>query len=387
MLLLIFAANARSDVTTDRIESLINSGKLDQALTLTEKQLAGNSADVNYLFLKGLILTRQNKMDEAREIFVHLTEDHPELPEPYNNLAVIYAAQGDFTSARKALEQAINTHPSYATAHENLGDIYAKMASNAYNHALEIDSGNSTAREKLSLISNLFSTRAAAPPPDSAERQRLDQEKDELVRLEKNLADLTQQNDQQQQKKQELEAELTQLDQQRRQAATLARQEYETAQQQLQQTQQQAEQMKAELARLEQQRTALAQQAIAAVPATTVADQDAVKQEVLEAVKSWAANWSGKDVEGYLGCYAGDYRPPDIRSHGEWIAQRRVRLTKPSYIKVEVNNPRVDMVGPERARVNFDQNYQSDSYRDQVHKTLQLRRENGRWLIIEETSG
>ena len=180
-LFLLCIQNGWSDDLTARIESLINNGKLDQALTLTDKQLAGDSANVNFLFLKGLILTRKNQMDEARDIFVSLTKDHPELPEPYNNLAVIYAAQGDFTSARKALEQAINTHPSYATAHENLGDIYAKMASNAYNHALEIDSGNTTAREKLSLISNLFSARAGEQQAaNAAEQQKLEKNRKKL---------------------------------------------------------------------------------------------------------------------------------------------------------------------------------------------------------------
>ena len=79
--------------------------------------------------MKGLILTEQGKPADAIKIFTGLTEDYPELPEPYNNLAVLYASQGQYDKARTALEMSIRTHPSYATAHENLGDIYAKMAS------------------------------------------------------------------------------------------------------------------------------------------------------------------------------------------------------------------------------------------------------------------
>ena len=111
---------------------------------------------VTLRFLKGLVLTRLNELDKARDLFIELTNEHPDLPEPYNNLAVIYASQGDFEKAQEALQQAIRTHPSYTIAHENLGDIYAKRASKAYNQALQLDADNSSAKAKLSLINDLF---------------------------------------------------------------------------------------------------------------------------------------------------------------------------------------------------------------------------------------
>ncbi|MBF8268593.1 MAG: hypothetical protein HW386_302 [Gammaproteobacteria bacterium] len=156
---------------TEQIEGLIKQGQLDEALTLTNKSLTDDRDNVSYLFLKGLILTRQNNLDDAKKIFIRLTQEHPELPEPFNNLAVIYAEQGDFNNAREALQMAINTHPSYATAQENLGDIYAKMASKAYNQALELDQDNASAREKLLLVGDLFSIKnaePATPPPVDA---------------------------------------------------------------------------------------------------------------------------------------------------------------------------------------------------------------------------
>jgi tetratricopeptide (TPR) repeat protein len=92
-----------------------------------------------------------------------LTEDYPELPEPYNNLAVLYASQGQYDKAKQSLEMAIRTHPSYATAHENLGDIYAKMASQAYDRALQLDRSNATTQTKLAMIQDLFASRSKAP--------------------------------------------------------------------------------------------------------------------------------------------------------------------------------------------------------------------------------
>ena len=171
---LVFAAADYSD-----IQQLVKEKKFEQALKMTEGQLSLNPEDIKLLFLKGLVLTRLDRLSEAEQVFLDITRTHPELPEPYNNLAVVYAAQGKFSEAEQALKNAINTHPSYATAHENLGDIYAKMASRAYNQALELDTSNDSARSKLSLVNELISepgteqaeakpaakTVAAAPAP------------------------------------------------------------------------------------------------------------------------------------------------------------------------------------------------------------------------------
>ena len=95
-------------------------------------------------------------MPEAIQVFTGLTEDFPELPEPYNNLAVLYASLGNYDKAKSALELAIHTHPSYATAHENLGDIYAQLASRAYDRALQLDKNNTTAQVKLAMVKDIF---------------------------------------------------------------------------------------------------------------------------------------------------------------------------------------------------------------------------------------
>ncbi|MES2089263.1 MAG: tetratricopeptide repeat protein, partial [Pseudomonadota bacterium] len=92
---------------------------------------------------------------EAVTAFTKLTEDYPELPEPFNNLAVLYAQQGQYDKSRNALEMAIRTNPSYATAYENLGDVYAKLASQAYSKALQIDTRSAVA-PKLAMIRDLF---------------------------------------------------------------------------------------------------------------------------------------------------------------------------------------------------------------------------------------
>lgn len=152
---------------------LLKAGQHKQALDLVNKVLAAKPRDAQARFLKGIIYTEQGKSKDAIEIFTKLTQDYPELPEPYNNLAVIYASQGQYDKARAALEQSIRTHPSYATAYENLGDVYAKLASQAYDKALQIDSSNTAAKNKLSLVRELVgrpsaTTTVAVAPKEAA---------------------------------------------------------------------------------------------------------------------------------------------------------------------------------------------------------------------------
>ena len=109
------------------VSQLIRAGKLPEAAAKADQHLAAKPKDPQMRFLKGVIQRDSGKTMESISTFIRLTEDYPELPEPYNNLAVLYAGQNQFDKARSALEMAIRTNPSYATAHENLGDVYAKV--------------------------------------------------------------------------------------------------------------------------------------------------------------------------------------------------------------------------------------------------------------------
>ena len=154
-------ANAVADAQT-----MMQRGDYAAALSALDAQLRSNPQDAEARFVRGLALTQLDRVPDAIRAFADLTRDYPQLPEPYNNLAVLYAQEGDYEKARDALEAALATHPSYATAHENLGDIYAALAGAAYNRALMLDQGNRGVQQKLSLISQMDgapATAAAAP--------------------------------------------------------------------------------------------------------------------------------------------------------------------------------------------------------------------------------
>ena len=150
------------------VNRLLRAGQYSEALSKADQALATKPKDPQLRFLKGVIQTESGKTSDAMVTFTKLTEDFPELPEPYNNLAVLYANLSQFDKARAALEMAIRTNPSYATAHENLGDVYAKLASQAYSKALQLDAGNTAVPPKLNLIRNLFNGHAASSRPATA---------------------------------------------------------------------------------------------------------------------------------------------------------------------------------------------------------------------------
>ena len=155
-----WAGGVRADDYSD-VNGLLRSGKLAEARAKADQYLAGKPRDPQMRFLKGVIQTEAGQTMEAIATFTALNQDYPELAEPYNNLAVLYAGQAQFEKARAALEMAIRANPNYAVAYENLGDVYAKLASLSYVKAQQLDAANASAPAKLALIRQLF----PQPPP------------------------------------------------------------------------------------------------------------------------------------------------------------------------------------------------------------------------------
>jgi tetratricopeptide (TPR) repeat protein len=149
---------AAADEYTD-VNRLVQTRQYDQAMARADQYLAAKPRDPQMRFLKGVILAETGKRAAAIEAYTQLTQEYPELPEPYNNLAVLYAQQNQYDKARDALEGAVRANPNYATAHENLGDVYAKLAAQSYAKAQQIDPANTSAPPKLAAVRQML-----APP-------------------------------------------------------------------------------------------------------------------------------------------------------------------------------------------------------------------------------
>jgi tetratricopeptide (TPR) repeat protein len=156
------ALAAHADDLAD-VQRLYYAGQPAAAMERADEFLSAHPKDAQMRFVKGVMLTDAKRDTEAITLFQKLSEDHPDLAEPYNNLAVLYAGAGDYAKARATLDQALRTNPMYATAHENLGDVHAALAAQSYARALKLDPGNVTVPPKLALVRELYKHSARTP--------------------------------------------------------------------------------------------------------------------------------------------------------------------------------------------------------------------------------
>jgi tetratricopeptide (TPR) repeat protein len=338
-------------------QQLLKQGQVDRAMERVDAYLKTRPKDARGRFLRGILLTEQNKPNDAIRVFTDLTKDYPELPEPYNNLAVLHASQGDYDKARSALEMAIRTHPSYATAHENLGDIYAKMASQAYDKALRLDKSNQAAQTKLNLIKDLFTTGSRPPVVAMA---KTDTAPKAAVPATKTITS----------------APLPAPAAAPKPAAPPKPAPVIVAAKEPVK----AEPAKIEPAKAEPVKAPVPEPVKAAPPANNAA-------AVMKAVEGWAADWSNNDVEGYLARYAKDFKTPDGEPRKEWEKERRALVAKPRKIEVRIESAKVAFGDADRATVTFRQQYRSNTFKANARKTLVMIRAGDKWLIQQETVG
>lgn len=156
---LLLTGAVHADVYGD-VSSLAKSGKTAEAIARADQYLGSNPRDPQMRFLKGVAQSQAGDLTAATATFEALIEEYPELPEPYNNLAVIYASQSQLDKARNALEMAVRNNPNYAVAHENLGDIYARLAHDAYQRSLQLHGNNRALQLKLSTLTEMLQPRA-----------------------------------------------------------------------------------------------------------------------------------------------------------------------------------------------------------------------------------
>ncbi|MGV8805295.1 MAG: tetratricopeptide repeat protein [Polaromonas sp.] len=161
------APAAQADDYAD-VNRLIGAGQFPQALARVDKYLASKPRDPQMRFLKSTVQSQTGHTSDAITTLTQITEDYPELPEPHNNLAVLYAGQGQLDKARASLEMAIRINPRYATAFENLGDVQARLASQSYSRAQQLTPGNAGLAPKLALIQQLLEPAASAAPARKA---------------------------------------------------------------------------------------------------------------------------------------------------------------------------------------------------------------------------
>ena len=123
-------------VSLQELRQLLANQQYAAAARGGEELLRHNGRHAEVRFLTAYAYQMAAQRDQAIALYQSLIEDNPDLPEPRNNLAMIYLEDGDYDRASQLLVEAIKTHPSYATAYENLSQIYKGIASEAYRRAV-----------------------------------------------------------------------------------------------------------------------------------------------------------------------------------------------------------------------------------------------------------
>jgi len=157
------ALQAQTAQDLREVEKLFRGGDTTVAMQRADKAIAERPRDASMRFLRAVMLTELQRTAEAIDALNKLIEDFPDLPEPYNNLAVLLAAQGRIDAARELLETALRHDPGYAVAHENLGDVFVRLALRAFERANSSRSDESLQR-KLRLTRELAGARPNARP-------------------------------------------------------------------------------------------------------------------------------------------------------------------------------------------------------------------------------
>lgn len=342
-----------SQTAAAEVNQLLERGKVNEAAQRVQSHLKKNSNDVQMRFLQGVIAAEQQKFDQAIQIFTALTQEYPGLPEPYNNLAVLYAAKGEERKATQVLEQAIRTNPSYATAHENLGDLYARMASDAYAKALQLDNNRKAIQPKLALIKQIFpgqgapvviaaataapaATPAPAPAPVSVPAP-----------------------------------------------APVAAPASAPA-------------PVAAPAPVPAPTPAVAAPVATPAPAApevkttkAVAKEASADSQAIAAIEksvlAWANAWEQQNMPAYYSAYSSRFEPQGS-TLAAWKTERKERIVGKPAITVTVNDLKTSVQG-ERATASFRQYYASGGYKATTRKTLRLQREGDKWRITREETG
>ena len=138
------------------VQKLQQTGQSAAALARADQYIAANPRDPQMRFIKSGLLSAGGKTAEAEELLVNLTRDYPELPEPWNNLAVLYASQGQLDKAEQSLASALRINPAYATALENLGDVRVRQAAAAYQRARQLDARNARLAPKIDSLQRVL---------------------------------------------------------------------------------------------------------------------------------------------------------------------------------------------------------------------------------------
>jgi Flp pilus assembly protein TadD len=163
-LLVAGAGPAVADVSAD-VRALLSRGDANGALQLAVSAAAANPKDPQARFLHGVVLMDLRHDDAAMDVFTQLTQEYPELPDPYNNIALLHARAGRLEAAQQALETALRNDPGHRAARTNLGQVHLMLAVQAFEAAAAAGPLDAPVQRLLDGARTLLAARPGSPAP------------------------------------------------------------------------------------------------------------------------------------------------------------------------------------------------------------------------------
>lgn len=369
------ASWAQSSLAAEEaIKKAIQSGQLEQARQLVQKERKNAPQSVQWRFMEGVIQAQQGQIDKAIDTFKQISQTHPDQSEAYNNLGVLYASKGQLDASKVFLEKALQTHPSYAAAHRNLSDVHSQLAKQSYAKALQVDPKAKDTAPQLTLLGSMGNDLRGQPPAQNVASLTRPAPPASAPALTPGQA------------ANQVPATVN--------AATSASPAPSAAKEtpSVPAVAPTASAPGARAATVTPAKTfpPVTEAAPAAAPAgppaaSPSADaRQADRVAIEKAVQDWAKAWSDKDMARYYAAYANNFTPANRITRAQWESDRRVRIVSKKSISVQVREMKISSNG-ETASARFQQLYTSDNLKGSSRKTLEMVRLGNRWLIVRES--
>ncbi len=307
-----------------------------QALNLSNRVLIEMPAQFEAQFIRAQALSRLGKTKMAVELYLSILKSNPAQPEIYNNLAILYARQGNLDLARQTLNNGLATSTQYKTLYDNLSAIYVEMARGAYSKALKLGVKVKTVQLKALNVAYQPVVHKQTEASDIA-----------VASVKKNLSSISKKNIPD--KVSSVKNPIVKASVQKNNVVAVIKQPVK----------------------------------IKKMPINKHPVVNMDKDEVITALQGWAAAWSAQAVDLYLSFYGKKFKPVKL-SKKIWAVQRRIRIRKPRWVNVRLNDFEVRPLQKDKAIVRLVQDYRADNYSDKTRKQFLMQRTVDGWRILSE---
>jgi len=312
--------------------TLIDLGRNADAIGVLKQLVENTPTDFQAWFLLGVTQAKERRFHDAVASFGKVVALQPKLAEPHNNLAVIYNALGNFRAAVKELEASLKLKPDYATAHENIGDLYVKLAADAYRKALK-EGGRPALRQRYNRLLHIRTVNQPEADTRPTSPSRLNTAQRPASEMERTSPENTR------------ISEPTVID-------TITKQSPK--------------------------------------PAPTDGKKIAAQADIMAAmaaVEAWRSAWSRQDLPSYFAAYSDAFDfSGRFKTLEQWKHYKQSVITKRAFIRVTLENIKAKKLAGGEIRLAFLQHFRSDSFNSDDVKTMLLRQTQDGWKIIYEAS-